>query len=82
MPSPLDRIVAEATADPPELPRLTTAGVFLAYHQLGNQLGIAADLFKDLPADDQRNSTVRLQGIVKACEAAIVKAQRLLEANR
>ncbi len=82
MASPLDAIVAQQSAEPPELPRLTTAQVFFTYVQLGAQLDVAKDKYKAIPCAAPMNCTEHLKDIVKACEAAIAKAQRLLEANR
>jgi hypothetical protein len=82
MSSPLDAIVKEATAEPPELPRMTTSQVFLTHQRLGGQIEAAAREFQRLPTLAHPDCSDALKNLIKNCEAAIANARRLLEANR
>ena len=78
----LQAIVDVAALEPPDLPRLTTANVFITYSRLGVQLSTAFEEYKRLPDATPQNCTEALKALVKNCEAAIANATRLLEANR
>ena len=78
----LDSIVAKATEEPAELPRLTVANTFLTYQRVGIQLENACAKYKALPeAKSQQDSNDSLKELIRAAEAAIKHCSRLLEAN-
>lgn len=79
----LENIVTESTKEPIELPRLTVQATFLTYGRIGTQLGLAADAYKALPDSiTVQAATESLREIIKACDATIKYANRLLEGNR
>jgi len=78
----LDSILAKHAEEPPELPRLTVSQAFITYERAGIQLEAACALYKQLPkvSSVQAGNEV-LKDFIKAAEAAIKHAARLLEAN-
>ena len=82
MSTPLQDVIAAATAEPPELPRLTTGMTFITYGRLGAQLSLAIDEHKRLPDATVQGCAEALATLIRNCEAAVLNAKRLLEANR
>jgi len=78
----LAAIAANEEKVAPDLPRLTTAGVFVHYQRLGKALEQAVDAYKRLPDMVPKTSDEVLLEIAKQCDAASKLAMRLLEANK
>lgn len=78
----LNTIAAAAAAEPVELPRLTTAQVFVNYEQMGKAIERIADAYKSIPGAAQQSCASALKEIVQQCESVSKKALRLLEANQ
>jgi hypothetical protein len=83
MSSVVDSIVAKSAEESPDLPRLTVANTFMTYQRLGGQLEAACGHYKALPdAKHSLDTTNGLKELIRACEAAVKHATRLLEANQ
>jgi hypothetical protein len=81
-PSLLAAIAASEEKEPAELPRLTTANVFVHTARMAAALDRAFTAFKKLPDTNQKNCNEVLMEISQQCDAASKTAMRLLEANK
>lgn len=79
----LEQIAETTTAEPIELPRLTVANTFITYNRLMDQLRNAAEAGQKLPTCNLPLESVEaLKAIVRASEAVIKYAGRLIEASK
>ena len=78
----LQAIVDVANQEPPDLPRLPAAMVFIHYQRIGVSLLRAKEAFDKIPDSTPMGCTDELKSLVKECEGIIKGATRLLEANR
>lgn len=79
----LDTVLEKQTAEPIELPRLTTAKTFNTFNRLGVNLDAAREAYKKIPeAATESDVQHHLGDLVRYCEGAISQAKRLMEANK
>jgi hypothetical protein len=79
----LDTIIAEQTAEPIELPRLTVSDTFIHYGRMATTFDRAKECLKALPECSSNQASIeQLKELIRNCEHTIKAATRLLEGNR
>ena len=78
----LQTIIDAASQEPPDLPRLPAAMVFIHYGRIGVALVRAKEAYEKIPDSSPVGCTDELKSLIKECEGIIKGATRLLEANR